>query len=78
MSLVNEGFNKNLLTKKEKLFLVPVAPSVPVIYYLPMVHKDRLHTPGRPIVSGIDSITSRVGRYIDHFLQPLVVQTHMP
>lgn len=28
--------------------------------------------PGRPIVSGIDSVTSHIGRYIDFHLQPLV------
>lgn len=42
------------------------------MYYLPKVHKNATQPPGRPIVSGIDSVTSRVGRYIDFHLQPLV------
>lgn len=54
---------------------MPVAPQVPVMYYLPKVHKDPLKPPGRPIISGIGSITSRAGRYIDNYLQPLVVNT---
>lgn len=73
IALVEEGFCKNVVSNKEKSFLIPVAPRVPVIYYLPKVHKDPVHPPGRPIISGIDSVTSRVGRYIDHFLQPLVI-----
>lgn len=39
------------------------------MYYLPKVHKHTIHPPGRPIVSGIDSITSRIGRYIDFYLK---------
>lgn len=38
------------------------------------VFKDVACPPGRPIVSGIDSVTSWVGKYIDTFLQPLVRQ----
>lgn len=71
-SLISKGFESLILNKKEKSFLVPLAPLIPVIYYLPKVHKDPLHPPGRPIISGIDSITSRVGKYIDFFLQPPV------
>lgn len=74
--LVEEGFRKKILSKKEKLFLVLVAPRVLVIYYLPKEHKDPVHLPGRSIISGIGSVTSRVGKYIDYFLQPLVVKTH--
>ncbi|XP_077341766.1 suppressor of cytokine signaling 5 isoform X1 [Lithobates pipiens] len=70
--IVDEGFHRGILTDKEKSFLVPMAPRTPVIYYLPKLHKSTTCPPGRPIVSGIDSVTSRVGRYIDFFLQPLV------
>lgn len=42
---------------------------------LPKVHKTLVNPPGRPIISGIDSITSRVGKYIDFYLQPLVMGT---
>lgn len=50
--------------------MVPLAPRVPTIYYLPKVHKNPVQPPGRPIV------TSLIGRYIDFYLQPLV--RHMP
>lgn len=73
--LVQEGFRKGLINEKEKDFLIPLALRIPIIYYLPKVHKDPLKPPGRTIVSGIDSITSRIGKFIDHFLQPLVTKT---
>lgn len=52
-----------------------MAPRLPVVYILPKVHKTLVNPPGRPIISGIDSVTSRVGKHIDHYLQPLVVGT---
>lgn len=45
-----------------------------MIYYLPKIYKHPTCPPCRPIVSGIDSVTSRVGRYIDFFLQPVVMK----
>lgn len=71
-AIVQYGFDQGILNSKEKPYLVPKAPRTPVIYYLPKIHKHPTCPPGRPIVSGIDSISSRVGRYIDFFLQPLV------
>lgn len=73
--LVTKGFEAQILNKREKAYLVPTAPRIPTIYYLPKIHKDPLHPPGRPTVSGIDSITSRIGQYIDFYLQLLVKQT---
>lgn len=72
---MQEGFRKGLLNDKEKELLIPLAPTIPIIYYLPKVHKNPLKPPGRPIVSGIDSITSCIGKFVDHFLQPLVTKT---
>ena len=72
VDIVKEGSSLQILNKKELDFLVPLAPRVPIIYYLPKVHKNPTNPPGRPIVSGIDSVTSRIGKYIDHYLQPLV------
>lgn len=31
--------------------------------------------PGRPIVNGINSVSARLGQYIDYFLKPLVTTT---
>lgn len=73
--LIEKGFNEQLINKKEKAFLVPMAPRIPVIYFLPKIHKSLVNPPGRPIISGLESVTSRIGKYIDAFLQPLVSQT---
>lgn len=72
--IVKQGFLDLIPNKKEYAFLVPLAPHIPTIYYLPKIHKHATKPPGRPIISGIDSVTSRIGRYIDFFLQPLVKQ----
>lgn len=44
-----------------------------VMYCLPKVHKSLVDLTRRPIISGIDSITARAGKYLDHYLQPLVM-----
>lgn len=75
--LVEKGFDMGILNKKEKEHLVPLAPRLPVIYSLPKVHKTLFNPPGRPIISGIDSITSRISKYIDFYLQPLVVRDEL-
>lgn len=71
-SLIDEGFRQEIVNKKEKAYLVP---SVPVMYYLQKIHKNLSKPPGRPIISGIDSVTARIGRYVDEFLQPLGIQS---
>lgn len=54
--------------------MIPQAPRLPVMYIMPKVHKSIDHPPGRPIISGIDSLYSRVGEYVDIYLKPLVTQ----
>lgn len=73
--LIDKGYNMGILNKKEREHLIPLAPRLPVMYILPKIHKTLVNPPGRPIISGIDSITSRVGKYIDFYLQPLVMGT---
>lgn len=73
-ALIQRGLEEGILNEKEETFLIPKAPWVPLLYCLPKIHKSLNCPPGRPIVSRIDSIKSRVGKYIDHFLQPLVQQ----
>ncbi|CAI9624404.1 unnamed protein product, partial [Staurois parvus] len=75
VALVKKGKDNKILNKKEALYLVPDVCRLPVIYTLPKIHKDPLNPPGRPIVNGIQSVMSRMGQYIDIFLQPLVIKT---
>lgn len=73
--MIDRGLEQGILNKKEKAYLVPSAPRVPVMYFLPKIHKCLSKPPGRPIISGIDSVTARIGKYVDNFLQPLVTAT---
>lgn len=66
-TIVTRGYDSNILNKKEKVFLLPKAPRIPIIHYLPKVHKSLTCPPGHPIFSGINSVTSQVGKYIDFF-----------
>lgn len=44
----------------------------PVIYYLPKIHNRIEKPPGRPIISRINLLFSRLGEYLDQYLKPLV------
>lgn len=72
--LVKKGGEAGILNKKEARYLIPDSTKTPVIYYLPKIHKRLNKPPGRPIISGVDSLFSRLGEYIDQFLKPLVVK----
>ena len=71
-SLVEKGKQEGVLNKKKSSYLDPFYCRTPIIYFLPKLHKNSERPPGRPIVNGIDSVTSRLGQYLDYFLQPLV------
>lgn len=70
-SRVVAASNDGILKKKEARYLIPDAPRVPVIYQLPKMHKHSTKPSGRSIVSGIELLFSRLGEYLDYFLQPL-------
>ena len=55
--------------------MTPSSVRIPTIYTLPKIHKDPLNPPARPIVNGIGSVTSRLGQYLDQFLQGSVQKT---
>lgn len=73
--LIQQGKNSGVLNKKECLYLDPSACRRPIIYFLLRVHKNAQNPSGRPIVNSIDSVTARLGQYIDYFLKPLVSTT---
>lgn len=56
----------------EKSFLLKDFYHIPYFYHLPKVHKSLDNSPGRPIVAAMDSVTTGLSLYIDHFLQPIV------
>lgn len=74
-SFIERGIHVGVLNKKEENYLEPLFCSTPIVYFLPKIHKDCVNPPGKPIINGIDSVSSKLGQYIDIFLQPMLVKT---
>lgn len=62
----------NLVDDHEYDFLLPQFPKIATFYALPKVHKGLTPLKGRPIESGVGSITQNIGIYIDCILSPFV------
>ncbi|CAJ0944101.1 unnamed protein product [Ranitomeya imitator] len=71
--LVMGAFEKKVIDINERDYLIPSHPVVATFYCLPKVHKGINPLKGRPIVSGIDSLTQKLGLYIDRILRPFVI-----
>lgn len=73
-SRLSYHFEKGEFEKSVFEYLKVEHPVIPVIYTLPKIHKG-LDTPvkGRPIVSGIGSLTENISAYVDHFIKSAVV-----
>lgn len=67
--IVNEGYNNHVIDQKLKEFLIVQNPKIPVLYLLPKVHKQLHRPPGRPIVSGRDSLFNHVSIFLDRVLR---------
>lgn len=63
-----------ILSAKKAEYLVSNFTKTPAIYYTPKIHKRLDKPPGRPIISGINSIFSWQGEYLDKYRKPLVQQ----
>lgn len=74
-TLVKDGKEKGFINEKEEKYIIPETCRIPVIYATPKIHKDSTNPPGCPIINGIDSLSFRLGQYIDCHLQPLVQNT---
>uniref|UniRef100_A0A8C5QVW2 Reverse transcriptase domain-containing protein n=1 Tax=Leptobrachium leishanense TaxID=445787 RepID=A0A8C5QVW2_9ANUR len=72
---LDEGHALGILNDQEFKYLKVEHPRTPVFYFLPKIHKDPINPPGRPIISGVGSVSSRISEYIDHQLQPFVTNT---
>uniref|UniRef100_A0A8C5N067 Reverse transcriptase domain-containing protein n=1 Tax=Leptobrachium leishanense TaxID=445787 RepID=A0A8C5N067_9ANUR len=72
---LEEGHSLGILNDQEFKYLKIEHPRTPVFYFLPKIHKDPVRPPGRPIISGVGSVSSRVSEYIDHQLQRFVTNT---
>lgn len=54
----------------EVRYLIPEAPITHVIYQVPKIHENQeVPPPGKPIVSGVHSLFTHLGKCLDVFLQ---------
>ena len=71
--LVNKAIdmlcNDNLLSDKAGKALKNDNPQTAKFYTLPKVHKKG--TPGRPIISALNTATTNIAKFVDHHLQPI-------
>lgn len=62
----------NAIDQSISAFLYVQHPRVPLFYILPKIHKSLENPVGRPMVSGIGSVTEKNSQYVDYYLKPLV------
>lgn len=72
-NILIKALDDNLISENEFKFILPTTPQIPTFYTLPKIHKGLDPLKGRPIVSGINSITQNAGVYIDKVLRPFVL-----
>lgn len=53
---------------------IPQAAIIPVFHHLPKVHRGLHPLVGRPIVAGIGSLNEHLSQWVDHQIQPLVIE----
>ena len=72
-NLVNKAIDSlcsdNLLSDKAGKALKNDNPRTAKFYTLPKVHKK--DTPGRPIISALNTATTNIAKFVDHHLQPI-------
>ncbi|CAH2299139.1 Hypothetical predicted protein, partial [Pelobates cultripes] len=74
VELINMGKERGILSKRESDHILCKHPKLAVFYHLPKIHKSLINPPGRPIISGLGSLTSNLSEYVDQFLQPVVLE----
>lgn len=70
VEILSQAKTDNLIRSEELDFLVPRSPRIATFYSLPNVHKGTQPVKGRPIVSGIQSLTQNLGICVDEILSP--------
>ena len=64
--------SNNLIDKETIDTLIPLKTTPARFYLLPKIHKK--NNPGRPVVSSVNCHTTKISRYVDHYIQPLAKQ----
>ena len=64
---------RNRLIDEETLDILKPTNTKPARFYLlPKIHKK--NNPGRPVVSSVNCHTTKLSRFVDHYIQPLATQ----
>uniref|UniRef100_A0A3P8RTI8 Reverse transcriptase domain-containing protein n=1 Tax=Amphiprion percula TaxID=161767 RepID=A0A3P8RTI8_AMPPE len=74
LELLDVAKSQNWISNKEYDFLIRDKPRFPCFYMLPKVHKNLMNPPGRPIISGNDSVTEPASKFVDYFIKPYVLK----
>ncbi|XP_043942771.1 leucine-rich repeat and IQ domain-containing protein 3 [Protopterus annectens] len=70
---LNSAVENGIIDKKTCYHLTINDPTRQHIYFLPKIHKDLSHPPGRPIVSGMGSITEPLSEFLTMHSKPLLL-----
>ena len=54
--------------------LITSKPQTPKFYISPKIHKE--NNPGRPIINSINCHMSKISKYVDYHLQPIMKEIH--
>ena len=66
---LKEMLSNDLIDKETLEILKPVDVKPARFYLIPKIHKK--NNPGRPVISSVNCHTSKLSKYVDHFIQPL-------
>lgn len=64
--------DNELISTQELDFLFKPHPRMAAFYLLPKVHKSMTNPPGRPVISGNDTLMEPISKYVDFFIKPLL------
>lgn len=70
--LIKSALEQQIISKEDFTFINIEFSSMPYFYHLLKVHKNLKCPPGRPIISGINSLMSNLSHYLDLYLQGYV------
>lgn len=71
-SLCIESYSRGLIDVQTFEFLNPKHSRLATFYALPKVHNNLSDPPGRPVISGNESLTEKASRYADSVSMPNV------
>lgn len=70
--VLKKALSDSIVDEKTYKYLLQSNPVRPVFYTLPKIHKRLNDPPGRPIVSGNQSLTEPLSKFVDHHIKDLV------